>query len=89
MVNAVLRTMDNDFASAAVRVLFINCMALQSIDALWDRLIDELKNADPKPNKGAKAKKIKETSAQTLERLLAERPSKWYVSLSVIAFITL
>ncbi|PSS37866.1 hypothetical protein PHLCEN_2v334 [Hermanssonia centrifuga] len=79
--------MDNDFASAAVRVLFINCMALQSIDALWDRLIDELKNADPKPNKGAKAKKIKETSAQTLERLLAERPSKCVILLDELDHI--
>lgn len=51
LVNSILR----DFTSDS-RVISINCMALNTVDELWDRIIEEL--ADPKKVKGGRGKKL-------------------------------
>lgn len=38
LVNAILKELD----SSSLNVININCMALNDVDALWDRIIDEI-----------------------------------------------
>ncbi|KAJ7187943.1 P-loop containing nucleoside triphosphate hydrolase protein [Mycena filopes] len=55
LVNAVLRTLNVD----QVKVITINCMALNSVDTLWERLIEELGSpADKKRKTAGRAKKL-------------------------------
>lgn len=52
LVSSVLRTL----GSGSVNVVFINCMALTSVDALWERLLEELEGAKKRKTAG-RAKK--------------------------------
>lgn len=80
LVNAQLRTLDSQIEDYHVKVLSVNCMALESIDAVWDRLAEELADG-AKLSKGAKGRKAKDSSVHAIEHLLAERQSKWCVLL--------
>ncbi|OAX44149.1 P-loop containing nucleoside triphosphate hydrolase protein [Rhizopogon vinicolor AM-OR11-026] len=42
LVNSVLRSLEQSEGTSDLRVISINCMALGGIDALWDRLYEEL-----------------------------------------------
>lgn len=77
MVTAVFDNMRTQLETAEVVTVVINCMALNSVDALWDRLKDEFQDAEAKTKKGTKAKKLKESSLDALKRLLASRSTKW------------
>ncbi|KAJ6476050.1 P-loop containing nucleoside triphosphate hydrolase protein [Mycena vitilis] len=55
LVNAVLRTLDVNH----VKVITINCMALNSVDTLWERLVEELRpTADKKRKTAGRPKKL-------------------------------
>lgn len=77
MVTAVFDNMRTQLETAEVVTVVINCMALNSVDALWDRLKDEFQDAEAKTKKGTKAKKLKESSLDALKRLFASRSTKW------------
>lgn len=74
LVNAVLNDIQPEVAEASAEFVTINCMALNNVDALWGRLIEAIEdNTAP-----SKMRKVKESSFQTLGRLLKGRTSKWY-----------
>lgn len=52
LVNIILGELD----SSSLTVININCMALNDIESLWERVIDELSPLAPKKNKASKPK---------------------------------
>lgn len=78
LVNALLHTLDPEIQRCHAKILSVNCMALGSVDAVWERLAEELADGE-KVVRGIKSRKAKDSSAQIVQRLLAERQSKWYV----------
>lgn len=71
LVNAIIRSLSTD-----AKVISINCMALNSVEALWDRLVEELE--DGKKRKAAgRAKKVKGRDA--VESILSKHHTKWFV----------
>lgn len=73
LVNSVIRSLDTN-----AKVISINCMALNSLDALWERLLEDLQQ-DPKRKGTAKSKKTKARDA--VESLLSNCRTKWYIIL--------
>jgi cell division control protein 6 len=74
LVNSILH--DIDAESSPIKVIFINCMALSGIEALWDRLLEQLQT-------GAKRKvggRTKQTRARdALDSILSTMTTKWQV----------
>jgi cell division control protein 6 len=66
LVNSVLDKLD----SSKLKVISINCMTLNSIDALWERLLEEL---DEK--KKSKTKQV--SSQEVVECVLSTIKTKW------------
>ncbi|KAG5638632.1 hypothetical protein H0H81_011351 [Sphagnurus paluster] len=79
LVNAVLRETKMD-----AKVIFINCMALNSVDALWERLVDELDDSRKKST--GRTKKVKGRDA--VESLIACHNIKCVVILDELDHIT-
>ncbi|KAG6828803.1 hypothetical protein H0H92_006684 [Tricholoma furcatifolium] len=80
LVNSVLRDIPSD-----AKVVFINCMALNSVDSLWDRLVEELNNGRKmKPIRGSKNTKGRDA----VEALLSRHKSKCIVILDELDHIT-
>ena len=80
LVNAVLRSMPTD-----AKVVFVNCMALNSIDALWERLIEEFGDANAR-KPATRGKKLK--GREVIEGLISKHDSKWFVpNRLVVTFI--
>ena len=77
LVTAILRDMSKDIEHAKVNTIVVNCMALNNLDALWDRLVDELKDKHAKSAGGGKRKKTKEAPLELLERLFSRNLGKW------------
>ena len=73
LVNAIIRDLlaKNDH----VKVISINCMALKSVDALWERIIEDL--ATTPRRKKSTSKKI--NSHDRLKALLSTLNTQWYV----------
>jgi cell division control protein 6 len=67
LVNSVLDSLDD----SGVRVITVNCMALNSVDALWERLLEEVSAGAKKPR--AKSTSVKEG----LDRALSDNKTKW------------
>ncbi|THH30928.1 hypothetical protein EUX98_g3253 [Antrodiella citrinella] len=80
LVNTVLNSMQSDLAVAEVESIAVNCMALNSVEALWIRLVEALGGS-------SKTKKVKETPYKTLSRLLSERQSKCIILLDELDHI--
>ena len=60
LVNSVLRDLEQESGHSRLRVVAMNCMALNSVDELWDRLLEELvdtkkRKAREKKSKGLEA----------------------------------
>ena len=83
MVNSVLTELRVELEAADIRTFTINCMALNNIEALWDRFKDEFHEEPRKETKASKTKKGKETSFETVKRILASQSKKWYVTYEV------
>jgi cell division control protein 6 len=78
LVNSVLRSLEQSEGTSDLRVISINCMALRSVDALWDRLYEELCRARaPK----CSIRPCKAKGKQAVERALSTVIDKWYVIL--------
>jgi cell division control protein 6 len=69
LVNSIIRSITTD-----AKVITINCMALNSVEALWDRLIEELDDGKKRKTSG-RAKKVKGRDA--VEILLSNHHTKW------------
>ncbi|KAG2126975.1 P-loop containing nucleoside triphosphate hydrolase protein [Suillus bovinus] len=69
LVNSVLRSFQESEGTSDLRVVSINCMALNGLDALWDRLYEELycTGASKNPAKPGKAKGKQTVEESTLD----------------------
>ncbi|KAF7361619.1 hypothetical protein MVEN_00505100 [Mycena venus] len=82
LVNAVLRTLDVN----QVKVITINCMALNSVDTLWERLVEELgATADKKRKTAVRPKKSQ--GRDTVDAQLAIIPTKCIIILDELDHI--
>ncbi|GLB45080.1 putative AAA domain containing protein [Lyophyllum shimeji] len=79
LVNAVIRELTTD-----AKIVFINCMALNSVESLWERLIEELD--DQQKRKSGRTKKAKGRDA--VESLLSGHHTKCIVILDELDHIT-
>ncbi|KAJ6587204.1 P-loop containing nucleoside triphosphate hydrolase protein [Mycena vulgaris] len=82
LVNSILRTLGVDH----VKVITINCMALNSVDTLWERLIEELGGPADKKRKTAGRPK-KSQGRDTVDALLAVFPTKCVIILDELDHI--
>ncbi|KAF7793783.1 hypothetical protein EIP86_004904 [Pleurotus ostreatoroseus] len=87
MVNSVLTELRVELEAADIRTFTINCMALNNIEALWDRFKDEFQEEPRKETKASKTKKGKETSFETVKRILASQSKKCVVLLDELDHI--
>jgi cell division control protein 6 len=69
LVNSILRSLETD-----AKIIVINCMALNSTDALWETLLEELQDG-PKRKTAGRAKKTR--PRDIVEALLSNSQSKW------------
>lgn len=76
LVNAVLGDMRDELADAHVSVITVNCMAVNDVDALYTRLVEDLSKGGKKPGRG---RQVKESSFQAVDRLLTKQRAKWSV----------
>lgn len=74
LVNTIIRSLSTD-----AKVISINCMALNSVEALWDRLVEELEDGKKRKTAG-RTKKVKGRDA--VESILSKHYTKWSVSFS-------
>ncbi|KAF7306005.1 AAA domain-containing protein [Mycena chlorophos] len=82
LVNSVLRALPADQA----KVITINCMALNSVDVLWDRLTEELGgNADKKRKTAGRLRKLQ--GKELVESLLDAHRSKCIIVLDELDHI--
>ncbi|KAJ7217743.1 P-loop containing nucleoside triphosphate hydrolase protein, partial [Mycena pura] len=83
LVNSILRTLP----VGQVKVIMINCMALNSIDALWERLIEELGANVEKKNRKTASRTKKLQGRETVDALLAALPNKCVIILDELDHI--
>lgn len=76
LVNSVLGQLNPE--ANGVKIIFINCMALNNLDALWDRMFEELDAARKQKSSPSKSRKAKGRDA--IETLVAGLKTKWYVN---------
>ena len=67
-----------------VKVISINCMALKSVDALWERIIEDLVTT---PRRKHTTKK-KTSSHDRLKALLSTLKTQWYVINIIFNYLT-
>ncbi|KAI0743785.1 P-loop containing nucleoside triphosphate hydrolase protein [Daedaleopsis nitida] len=78
LVNSVLSALSDQLRDQGVQVMVVNCMALDGIDSVWDRLAELLANGKKATGR---ARKAKESSQQTVEKVLAGSGRKCIVVL--------
>lgn len=71
LVTAIIRKLSTEHITD-VKVVSINCMALKGLDALWERMIEELSDGSQRKNS---AKKLK--SREGVRSILADLNVKW------------
>ncbi|KAF9448202.1 P-loop containing nucleoside triphosphate hydrolase protein [Macrolepiota fuliginosa MF-IS2] len=84
LLNSVLSQMNPE--SKGVKIIFINCMALNNLDALWERMFEELDAARKQKFSPSKARKVKGRDA--IEALLAGLRTKCVLILDELDHIT-
>ncbi|KAF9482254.1 P-loop containing nucleoside triphosphate hydrolase protein [Pholiota conissans] len=75
LVNSIIRQLSSS-NDTDVKVVSINCMALKSVDALWERMIEELTTG---PKRKVAGKKLK--GRETVQSLLATLKVKYVLIL--------
>ncbi|KAF8210640.1 P-loop containing nucleoside triphosphate hydrolase protein [Mycena galopus ATCC 62051] len=82
LVNSVLCALDDN----QVKVVTINCMALNSVDSLWERLIEEFgATADKKRKTAGRPKKLQ--ARDSVDALLSVLPTKCIIILDELDHI--
>ncbi|KAG1861603.1 P-loop containing nucleoside triphosphate hydrolase protein [Suillus subalutaceus] len=84
LVNSVLRSFEESEGTSDLRVVSINCMALNGLDALWDRLYEELCRTETSKN-ATKPCKVK--GKQAVEKALSTLNHKCIVVLDELDHI--
>ncbi|KAG2339776.1 P-loop containing nucleoside triphosphate hydrolase protein [Suillus weaverae] len=84
LVNSVLRSFEESEGTSDLRVVSINCMALNGLDALWDRLYEELCRTRASKNI---AKPCKAQGKQAVEKALSTLNHKCIVVLDELDHI--
>lgn len=75
LVNSVIATTD---VGDSVKIIFMNCMALSSMDALWERLEEDLTGAVSKGKRGKRGSVKKGRGRDTISSILGKREDfKW------------
>jgi len=74
LVNSILSELSPE--ATGIKIIFINCMALNDLDGLWERMSEEL-DAAHKQSSPSKSRKGKGRAA--VEALLSSLRTKWYV----------
>jgi cell division control protein 6 len=69
LVNSMLTTFRIELLENNIKVVFVNCMALSGLEAVWERLIEEL--GSPRKRNG------KARNSDIVEKMFAGRTSKW------------
>ena len=72
LVNSILATFRVELLQGNTKVVFVNCIALNGLEAVWERLIEELGS----PRK----RSAKTRNSDIVEKLFAGQTSKWSVS---------
>ena len=72
LVNSILAASEVELLENNINLLSVNCMALNSLEAVWERLVEELGSQDKRRGKTR--------SYEIAEKLLSNRASKWSVS---------
>ena len=75
LVNSVLRDLEQESGHSRLRVVAMNCMALNSVDELWDRLLEELVDT-----KKRKAREKKSKGLEAVIKVLLKLDCQWYVT---------
>lgn len=70
-MNSILATLRVELVENNVKVVLVNCMALNGLEAVWERLIEEL--GSPRKRSG------KTRNNDIVEKLFAGQTSKWSV----------
>lgn len=71
LINNVLNALEDDMQENGVRLSFVNCMAMNNLDAVWDRLATDF---------GSPKKRGKQvTGSEAVQKLFATRKDKWFV----------
>jgi cell division control protein 6 len=81
LVNSILCDFESE--STSINVISVNCMALNSIDTLWDRLLEQLE-ANTRRKSVGRTKKVRGRDA--VDTLLAALSTKW---LALASFLSL
>ena len=76
LVNATLANLAGQLEG--VQVLAVNCMALDGVDAVWQRLAEMFGAGNKSPGR---ARKSKDSPQQIVETALRSSKQKWYVSI--------
>jgi cell division control protein 6 len=72
LVNSILAASEVELLENNINLVSVNCMALNGLEAVWERLVDELGSQDKRKGKAR--------NCDIAERLLSNRTSKWLVS---------
>jgi cell division control protein 6 len=72
LVNSILATSEVELLENNINLVSINCMALNGLEAVWERLVEELGSSDKR--------KVKTRNCEVVENLLSNGTSKWSVS---------
>jgi len=75
LVNSILSELSPE--ATGIKIIFINCMALNDLDGLWERMSEELDAAHKQGFSPSKPRKGKGRAA--VEALLSSLRTKWYV----------
>lgn len=78
LVNSVVAALSEQFATVRTNVITVNCMALNDVDALYDRLHEDLSRGPSTPKK-RKGQKGKVSSLDGVDAMLGSEKVKWYV----------
>jgi len=72
LVNSILAASEVELLENNINLLSVNCMALNGLEAVWERLIEELGSQDKRRGKAR--------NHEIAEKLLSGGISKWSVS---------
>ncbi|KXN90812.1 hypothetical protein AN958_03466 [Leucoagaricus sp. SymC.cos] len=84
LVNSILGQLNPE--SSGVKIIFINCMALNNLDALWERMFEELNAA--RKQKFSLSKSRKGRGRDAIESLLSSLRAKCILILDELDHIT-
>jgi cell division control protein 6 len=71
LVNSILATFEVALLENNVKLVVINCMALNGLEAVWERLLEELGSPDKRRGKAR--------CCEIVGKMLSSRTSKWSV----------